>query len=112
MKAKLNVIISRVLLAGLLTAITLLVIGVVLVLARPSLPLLHGTSIADIPSAVAALEPGGFFDLGLLALVAAPVAGVIALGIGFARRRAWVFCGLSVFVLGILALSAFLGLRG
>ena len=111
-KARLNLTIARVLAVGLLAAIALLVVGGILALTGrdPSPP--SETSIGDIPRAVAALEPGGFFDLGLLVLLATPVARVIALGVGFARRRSWVFCGLSVFVLAILALSAFLGLRG
>jgi uncharacterized membrane protein len=111
-EARLNLTVSRALTTGLLVAVALLVVGVVLSLARPDVPLLGKTSISDIPRAVAAFEPGGFFDLGLLVLVAAPVAGVVALVIGYARRRSWLFCGLSVFVLAILALSAFLGLRG
>jgi uncharacterized membrane protein len=60
---------------------------------------------------VGALEPGGFFDLGLLLLLATPAARVVALFVGFARRRSWLFAGCSAVVLVALALSAFLGLR-
>jgi uncharacterized membrane protein len=111
-ETRLNLTISRVLAVGLFTAVILLVVGAVLTLTGrgPSPP--SETSIGDIPRAVAAFEPGGFFDLGLLVLLATPVARVVALGVGFARRRAWIFCGLSVFVLVILALSAYLGSRG
>jgi uncharacterized membrane protein len=111
-EARLNLTISRVLLIGLLVAIALLVLGAILTLARPGLSVPRATSIADMPRAVAALEPSGLFDLGLLALLVTPVAGVITIGIGFARRGSWWFCGLSIFILAILALSAFLGLRG
>ena len=102
---------SRVLLAGLSLAVLLLLVGVVLTVARPGVPLWI-SSIRDIPAALAALEPGGFFDLGLLVLLATPAARVVALLIAFARRRLWVFSGVSLVVLIVLVLSAFLGLRG
>jgi uncharacterized membrane protein len=107
----LNTSISRVLAIGLLAAVVLLLVGVVLALARPDLPLVRKTSIADLPRALASFEPGGFFDLGLFVLVATPVARVVALGLGFARRRSWVFCCFSLIVLAVHGLSAFLGLR-
>jgi uncharacterized membrane protein len=107
---KLNTAVSRVLSIGLLAAMVLLLAGVVLALARPDMPLPRRTLISGIPRALAAFEPGGFFELGLLVLVATPVARVVALGVGFARRRAWLFCGFSVFVLAVLVLSLFLGL--
>jgi uncharacterized membrane protein len=108
---KLNLTVSRVLAGGLAAAIVLLLTGAVLAIAGrgPSVP--SATSVSDMPRALEALEPGGFLDLGLLVLLATPVARVIALAFGFARRRAWAFCGISVFVLAVLALSAYLGLR-
>lgn len=111
-QVELNRTIACVLAVGLLLAVALLLAGAILTLAGrgPSAP--RATSVVDIPRAVAALEPSGFLDLGLLVLLATPIARVIALGVAFARRGSWVFCGLSVFVLAILALSAYLGLRG
>ena len=108
---RLNLLIARVLTAGLVAAVILLVAGVILTLARPDLAAVHQTSVPDIPRAVAALEPGGFFSLGLLVLLATPVARVIALLVGFARRRMWMFSGFSLIVLAGLALSAVFGLR-
>jgi hypothetical protein len=69
-ETRLNLTISRVLAVGLFTAVILLVVGAVLTLTGrgPSPP--SETSIGDIPRAVAAFEPGGFFDLGLLVLLA------------------------------------------
>lgn len=110
--SRLNAIISRVLLIGLIAAVTLLLVGVVLTVARPGLAPLHKTAIPDMPRAIAALEAGGFFDLGLMVLLATPVVRVVALLIAFARRRMWLFSGFSVVVLVVLAISAFLGLRG
>jgi uncharacterized membrane protein len=109
-ETRLNLLIARVLVIGLLAAVALLALGAVLTLARPDLSVPRVTSIADMPRAVAALEPGGFFDLGLLVLLVTPVAGVTTIGIGFARRGSRWLCGLSAFVLAVLALSVFLGL--
>lgn len=107
---KLNSIIARVLVIGLLTAITLLVVGVILTIARPEIPVPHSTSVKDIPAQLAALEPGGFYQLGLLVLLATPFARVVALGVVFARRRQWLFAGISFIVMAMLILGAVLGL--
>ncbi len=111
MKKSLNLIISRVLLGGLALSVVLLLTGVVMVVAGRGPSPAGSTSVADIPRAIAALEPGGFLDLGLVVLLATPVARVIALAVGFARRKAWGFCAMSALVLAMLALSAYLGLR-
>ena len=107
---RLNLVISRVLLAGLVTAVVLLLAGVVLTVARPGLASLHETSVAGIPGAIHDLRPGGFFDLGLLVLLATPVVRVLALLISFGRRRMWLFSGFCLVVLAALAVSAVLGL--
>jgi uncharacterized membrane protein len=107
-----NRVVSRLLSAGLALSVLLLVAGAVVALARPDLPLAHATSFSDLPRALGAFEPGGFFLLGFLALVATPVARVLALGIGYARRREWAFVGICVVVLVVLALSAVWGLTG
>jgi uncharacterized membrane protein len=107
---ELNKTISRVLTIGLLVSVVLLLIGVVLTLARPGLAAVHLTSLERIPAAIGGLEPGGFFDLGLLILVLNPVARVIALAAGFGRRRMWFFTLVSLFVLVVLALSVYIGL--
>ncbi len=111
-ETRLNATVSRVLVAGLAVAIALLLVGVILTVARPGLTPVHRTAILDMPRALGALEPGGFFDLGLLLLLATPAARVVALSVGFARRRSWLFTGFGVVVLAALALSAFFGLRG
>jgi uncharacterized membrane protein len=109
---ELNRTIARVLAVGLFSAVALLLAGAILALAGRGPSPAHEVSIVDVPRAIAALEPSGFLHLGLLVLLATPVARVVALGVGFGRRGSWVFCGLSVFVLAVLALSAYLGLRG
>jgi uncharacterized membrane protein len=107
---RLNSLISRVLIVGLLTAIALLIVGVILTIARPGVPVPRTSSIAGIPAQIAALEPGGFFELGILVLLATPFARVVALGVAYGRRRQWLFTGISIVVLVMLILSAFLGL--
>ena len=108
-ETRLNVAISRVLIVGLLAAVALLVIGSILAIVRPGVALPHVTSVRDIPSELAALRPGGFFELGLLVLLATPFARVLALGIAFARRRWWLFAGISAVVAALLILGAVLG---
>lgn len=112
MKARLDHAVSRLLLVGLSLAILLMLAGAVLAGTGTGTLIGHESSISDLPRALAGLEPGGFFDLGLLVLLATPVARIVALLVGFARRRAWLFSGISLVVLVMLALSAFLGLRG
>jgi uncharacterized membrane protein len=111
-EAGLNLAISRVLAGGLILAVLLLLAGVFLILAGRDAPLGGPASIGDMPRAIAALDPVGFFYLGLLVLLLTPVCRVMALAVAFARRRTWLFCSLSVFVLAVLGLSAYLGLRG
>ena len=111
-QANLNRMIARILAAGLCLAIVLLLVGVILDLAGRAPSAGEAASLGDMTQALAAFEPAGFYYLGLLVLLATPVAGVAALAVGFARGRWWVFCSVSLFVLAVLALSAYLGLRG
>jgi uncharacterized membrane protein len=109
-ETRLNTTISRVLTVGLLTAVGLLVIGAILAIARPGVAVPHATLIRDMPGELARLQPGGFFELGLLVLLATPFARVLALGIAFARRRWWLFAGISALVAVLLIVGAVLGL--
>ena len=76
---RLNRVISTVLIAGLLAAMALLIIGVVLTIAQSGLAVPHATSIRNIPAQLSALEPSGFYQLGLLVLLATPFARVVAI---------------------------------
>ena len=107
---RLNHTISRVLTVGLLVSVVLLVVGAVVTLVRPDLPAVHQTSLRQLWAALSGLRPGGFFDLGLLVLLATPVARVVALLLGFSQRRMWLFSLVSLIVLVLLGLSAYLGL--
>ena len=109
--SKLNHWVSRVLTTGLLACLALLLVGVALTIARPDIGAVHIASIGDMPGDVAAGRPPGFFTLGLFVLLVTPALRVVALLIGFAQRRMWLFALFAVIVLVVLALSAFLGLR-
>ena len=109
-ETRLNITISRVLVAGLIAAISLLLVGFVVTLVRQGTAVPHKTSIQDIPRSLWALEPGGFFELGLLVLLATPAARVVALFLAYLHRREWLFSGISFFVFAVLVLSAYLGL--
>jgi uncharacterized membrane protein len=106
---RLNTAISRVLTVGLLAAVALLLVGVILTIARPGVAVPRVTSLRGIPSELAALHPGGFFELGLLVLLATPFARVLALCVAFARRRWWLFAGISAVVAVLLIVGAVLG---
>jgi uncharacterized membrane protein len=107
---RLNSLISRVLVVGLLASMALLAVGVILNLIRPNVPVPHSTTLGNIPAEIAALEPAGFYALGLLVLLATPFARVVALGVAFARMREWLFAGISLIVTIVLILAASLGL--
>ena len=87
-----------------------MLVGAVLAAVRTGTSVVRESSISALPSALGGLEPGGFFDLGLLVLLATPAARVVALLVAFARRRLWVFSGVSLVVLAVLVLSGYLGL--
>jgi uncharacterized membrane protein len=101
---------SRLLLAGLVIAIGLMVAGAVLAAVRGSGSVQNASSISRLPHLLASGDPTGFLDLGLLVLLATPFARVVALGWDFVRRRHWLFAGMSAVVVGILVLSGLLGL--
>jgi len=108
----LNRTIARLLTTGLLLAVFLLLVGVVLAAIGSGSPVPRQTSVGDIPRGLWHFEAGGFFSLGLLVLLVTPAARVIALLVAFSRDREWLFAGLGLLVLVVLALSGVLGLSG
>jgi uncharacterized membrane protein len=101
---------SRLLLAGLVIAIGLMVAGAVLAAVRGSGSVQKASSIGRLPQLLAAGDPTGFLDLGLLVLLATPFARAVALCGDFVRRRHWLFAGISMAVVAVLVLSGLLGL--
>jgi uncharacterized membrane protein len=52
-----------------------------------------------------ALEGRGFIQLGLLLLIATPIARVLVSVFDFARERDWLYVGVTLFVLAVLIYS-------
>jgi uncharacterized membrane protein len=101
---------SRLLLAGLVIAIGLLIAGAILAAVRGSGSVQNVSSITHLPRLLASGDPTGFLDLGLLVLLATPFVRAVALCGDFVRRRNWLFAGVSLAVVAILVLSGLLGL--
>ena len=108
---KLNLTVAGILAVGLLLAAGLLIAGAVLALTGHGPYSEVGLSIRDISRAIRALEPSGFFYLGLIVLLATPVSRVVVLATVFAWRKSWTFCALGLLVLVVLVLSVLLGLE-
>jgi uncharacterized membrane protein len=109
-EAGVNKTIAWVLTVGLAAAIALMVTGAVLAGIRSTVAIPHQTSFGQAFRSLERGEPGGFFQLGLIMMLATPVARVVALLLAYARRRQWFFAGISLFVLCVLVLSGYLGL--
>lgn len=107
---RLNSVISKVLVVGLLTAVFLLVVGAILAIAHPGSASVHISSLTDIPQQLVEGEPAGFLQLGLLVLLLTPFVRVLALGVLFATRRQWLFTGISIVVAALLAVGVALGM--
>jgi uncharacterized membrane protein len=66
------------------------------------------TSFGDLPARLAALEPLAIAQLGLLVLLATPVARVAASVVGFASEGDRLYAAITATVLAILVASIFL----
>ena len=101
-------IISRLLLAGALVGVGLMLVATLLgAIGGQELP--HQTpAFGEVLVQMAALRPTSFIGLGLIVLLATPIASVVVIMLGFARQRDWFYVGAACLVLGVLALSALL----
>jgi uncharacterized membrane protein len=111
--------IGNLLRAGVILSATLVLIGGVIYLAR------HGHETADhrtfhgepdefrsvfgIVSAVVSGRGRAIVQLGLLALIATPVVRVALSAFAFFRQRDWTYTAMTLFVLGVLLYSLFVG---
>jgi uncharacterized membrane protein len=112
---KVEIVIANLLRAGVTLAATVVMVGGVVFLAR------HGFSRADyhvfagepsdlrhrqgIARAAIALHGRGIIQLGLLFLIATPVARVAFSAFAFALERDWLYVGIATFVLLVLLYS-------
>ena len=115
-----NVVISNLLRYGLVVSTALVILGVALVFADMpsgfpgSLPVLvsqnYGKptlSVGSLFSGLAAGNPGSVIELGLVVLLATPVARVAASVIIFAEEKDRAYVAITLFVLIVLLLSTF-----
>ena len=89
---------------GLAISLTVLAIGEIVALASGGVPE-HTIAVSDLPHAFRSDLRHAIVSLGVLLLLVTPVAGVLAALIGFVRRRAWRFVGVTVLILSILTAS-------
>jgi uncharacterized membrane protein len=103
----LDTAIARLITAGTYLSVALLAIGVALMAAAGISPLSGGPAFdpGSLPADVAALRPEGFLWLGLIAAIATPSARVAASLIGYLRRGERAMAGVSLLILGVIALS-------
>ncbi len=116
---KLEIAIAMLLRSGVFAAAALVLLGGVLLLRHggahvPSYAVFHApgdprsTALPSIASIIAGLRGGssaGIIGLGLLVLIATPVARVAFAAAGFARERDWLYTAISALVLLILVFS-------
>lgn len=112
---RLELIIGNLLRIGVLTAASVVFLGGVVYLARSS----HGqvdyhhfvvasessTTVTGIIRSAVRFESEGLIQLGLLLLIATPVARVALAVAGFALERDWLYVGISFVVLIVLVAS-------
>ena len=102
---------------GVIVAAILVLVGATIYLLRhgsegTELRLFHGEpaelrNVEGILETALALRGRGIIQLGLLVLIATPVARVLFSVIGFARERDWTYVVLTLIVLGVLLYSLF-----
>lgn len=97
--------IGQLLIAMTYVSVAMLVVGVVLLLAAGISPLAGGPGldVAALGAQLTKLEPAGFLWLGLLTVIAAPVARVAVAGFVYLRDGDWVMTGIALAILAIIA---------
>lgn len=112
-------LIGNLLRIGVLIAAAVALVGGIAYLAqegftRPSYHVFHGEpamlrSIAGILSGVAALQPAAIIQLGIVLLIATPIARVFLTLVAFLVRRDWMYVLISALVLLLLGYSLLAG---
>ena len=116
---RMEVIIGSLLRSGVILAAAVVLIGAVLFLVRhgheiPDYKTFHGEpgslkTLTGIFHGVAALSARAIIQLGLLVLIATPVARVVFSAIAFALERDYLYVFITLIVLGVLSYSLFGG---
>ena len=116
---RLDVVVGDLLRTGVLTAATIILLGGIIYLIRhglalPDVKAFHGepSSLRSVGGIIAGVFAGhgrGLIQLGLLLLIATPVARVVLLALGFALQRDRLYAIVSVVVLTFLLYGLFGG---
>jgi uncharacterized membrane protein len=99
--------IGRILIAMTYVSVVLLLIGVVLLLAAEVSPLAGGPALdlGSLGAEVLAFGPAGFLWLGLIAVIATPIARVVAAAVAYGQAGDWAMVAMAVGILGIIAVG-------
>lgn len=104
--AQMELIIGKIMRAGVLAALAAMIIGMLLLLVHPvSDPTDFPTRLGTLLVAVGHLEPMGWMMLGLLLLIFTPVLRVIVSIVAFAKIHDHLYTTITILVLVILALA-------
>ncbi len=107
---------------GVIVSAVIIVVGIalfigrsgirVILLAPPGIPPgahTNATSLQAVLQNLSPYHPSAITDLGLLMLIATPVAGVAIAILAFAADRDWLYVGIGAFVFAMLIVSFMLG---
>jgi uncharacterized membrane protein len=104
-----NTIISRVLLAGVIASLVLILIGsIMLMIHQSSAQQLGPNGLID---GIVEMQPNSIINLGIIVLLLTPAARVIAAGISFAIEHDYRYVAISAAVLGVMTTAALVGLK-
>ena len=116
---KMDAVMGRLLQVGVSAAAALVFVGGILYLTRHATPTTDYRHFSGEPEAyrtlrgvwseAVALRGRGLIQLGLLVLIATPVARVVFSVYAFLRQRDWVYVTVTIIVLGLLCFSLFGG---
>ena len=110
-----EIVLAHVLRAGVFASAAVVALGGALWLAshgfeRQAYARFHGEpaalrSVAGILAQARRFQPAALIQLGLLLLIATPIARVVFSVVGFCRQRDWLYVTITLLVLGLLAYS-------
>jgi uncharacterized membrane protein len=106
--------IGRLLIAMTYVSVALMAIGVVLMFSQGISPLDQGPPLdpAGLLGEVTSLQPAGFLWLGLLIVIAAPIARVVLAAIAYAREHDRTMVAVSIAILVVLAVAVAVAVSG
>ena len=100
-------LIGRLLIAITYLSVGLLTVGFALMIVDGISPLAGGPrlDLATLGAQLVALDPAGYLWLGLITVISAPIARVIAAGVAYGRDSDWLMVGVSVGILAVIVVG-------